>query len=49
MSENEFRREMAELLIPGVITVIHKSDIQDDPEVIYAWLVDFLRRSLDNN
>ncbi|MEM7064352.1 MAG: hypothetical protein AAF572_14450 [Cyanobacteria bacterium P01_B01_bin.77] len=41
-----FRREMTNLRRhPGVIDIIHKLDIQEDPEDSYAWLIDLLKRS----
>lgn len=33
---------------PGVVAIIHKFNIQDNPETTYDWLVDLLERSIDN-
>jgi hypothetical protein len=41
-----FRRETAALRRhPGVIDIIHKADITENPETSYDWLVDLLKRS----
>ncbi|WP_392534736.1 hypothetical protein [Nostoc sp. C117] len=40
-----FRRETAKLRRQkGVIDIIHKSDIQEDPEGSYKWLIDLLKK-----
>lgn len=40
-----FRRETAKLRRQGgVIDVIHKSDIEEDPESSYDWLIDLLKQ-----
>lgn len=41
-----FRRETANLRRhPGVIDIIHKIDIAEEPETSYDWLIDLLKRS----
>ena len=40
-----FRRETAKLRRQkGVIDIIHKSDIEEDPEGSYQWLIDLLKK-----
>ncbi|WP_414572838.1 hypothetical protein [Nostoc sp. CCY 9925] len=40
-----FRRETAKLRRQkGVIDIIHKSDIQEDPDSAYNWLIDLLKQ-----
>lgn len=40
------RRETAKIRRhPGVLDIIHKLDIQENPETTYNWIVDLLRRS----
>ncbi|WP_448573969.1 hypothetical protein [Trichothermofontia sp.] len=41
-----FRRETQKLRRqPGVIDIVHKLDIEEDPDGSYGWIIDLLRRS----